>query len=229
MFQVRKKVASAMAAAALALGVAATLPAAAATASPARPAAAAEAALCSGHSFLWMDGAHPHCLQTTGTYVVAGQGPYGTFVNNTGDRVWLHQNADSSGWAVCLGHGMAYVTAGGTAYENPGNVQITTNNATCGPGTDTLISYACQQFGAMAYLEAEADATGFCYYEDSYTTINGTKSVLTNATGYRVWLHQYSDGTGWADCFNTNSVYDLAGTRDASAGQIYVSTNNAAC
>ena len=227
MIRVRRKMAAALAAAVLALGIATAVPAGAAIAAPRLQAAASP--YCSGHSFLWIDGAYPHCFFYTGTYVVTGSGPMGTFVNNTGDRVWLHQNADGSGWAVCLGHGMVYITAGGTVYQNPGNVQITTNTAICGPPANTLMASMCPTFNAMAYLEGGPSVGGFCYYPSTTTTVNGSYTVLTNGSGYRVWLHQNADGSGWADCFSNNGVYNIYGTRDAAPGNIYVSTNTAPC
>jgi hypothetical protein len=45
-------------------------------------------------------------------------------------RIWLHQNADGSGWAVCF-----YSTGGNVSipfgYDNPGNIQVSANTARC--------------------------------------------------------------------------------------------------
>jgi hypothetical protein len=45
-------------------------------------------------------------------------------------RVWLHQHADGSGWALCLQpqHGLYTLNS---KYWYPGNIQITSNTAGC--------------------------------------------------------------------------------------------------
>jgi hypothetical protein len=189
---------------------------------------AAEAAIgvCgsnAGFAWLDLDGGSPHCLQRTGVYIVSGQGPYGVLVNNTGFRVWFHQNANGTGWADCFSHGNAYGLIA-SRDKNPGNVEITTNSAACTSGPAN-VAVQCSTNAAMAFT----DAPNECYYPGHTYNISGeSPSFLTNATGYRVWLHQNPNGSGWADCFSNNNVYFLSG-RDASPGNLQVTTNPAAC
>lgn len=49
-----------------------------------------------------------------------------------------------------------------------------------------------------------------------------------NGSGYRVWLHEYPDGSGWADCFDWGNMYVLAG-RDLFPGNLQVTTNSEPC
>jgi hypothetical protein len=56
--------------------------------------------------------------------------------NDGPTRVWIHQNPDNSGWAVCLNPYNSFIPVfydgiNGTNYENPGNVQISDNSAAC--------------------------------------------------------------------------------------------------
>jgi hypothetical protein len=50
--------------------------------------------------------------------------------NHSGDRVWMHQNGNGSGWADCFTSGNVYYVAG-TRDQNPGNVQVSTNTSAC--------------------------------------------------------------------------------------------------
>lgn len=53
---------------------------------------------------------------------------------STHNRWWFHQNADNSGWAWCTDYthedGLGYVGVP-SQYENPGNIQVSSNTATC--------------------------------------------------------------------------------------------------
>jgi hypothetical protein len=55
----------------------------------------------------------------------------------------------------------------------------------------------------------------------------GLDTVVTN----RIWLHENSDNSGWADCFESKkySSWTLRGTRDASPGNLQISANTLAC
>ncbi len=173
--------------------------------------------------FAFLGGGEPHCLQGIGTYTFgSGQDPFSYVVNNTGFRVWFHQNADNSGWADCFNHGNAFGIANGRDAK-PGNVQVTNNPAPCTVGNQG--SAYCSVNAAFAWLVLP----GNCYHEGD--NVNGPgepSSELTNGTGFRVWFHQYANGTGWADCFSNNNAYALTG-RDQNPGNVYVSSNSAPC
>ena len=173
--------------------------------------------------FAWLGGSEPHCLQATGTYTFgSGQASFSYVVNNTGFRVWFHQNANGSGWADCFDHGNAYGIGTGRD-AHPGNVQVTSTAAQCTGGNQG--SAFCPVNAGMAFLILP----GQCFYPgDNLAFAPDNSSVLTNATGDRVWLHQNSDGSGWADCFSNNNVYALSG-RDQNPRNVFVSTNAAPC
>ncbi len=189
--------------------------------------ASASTSLCaSSAGFAWLGGGQPHCLTGPGNYVFSsGQAPFGYLVNNTGFRVWFHQNADGSGWADCFSHGMAYGLADGRD-ANAKQVQVSTNSSSCAStGSGNQGTTLCPRFAAMAFLVLP----GSCYYPGNNENGPGDNSgILTNATGFRVWFHQNSNGTGWADCFSNNNVYSLTG-RDMNPGNVFVSSNSAPC
>jgi hypothetical protein len=205
-----------MIAAALCLAVGSVL-----TSAGAASAATGQCAQNSG--FAWLGGSEPHCLQATGTYTFSGsQDSFSYLVNNTGFRVWFHQDANGSGWADCFNHGNAYGIANGRD-ANPGNVQVTNNSSPCS-GAGNQGSAFCSTDAPMAFLVVP----GECFYSGNTTVTPDNSYVLTNATGDRVWLHQNADGSGWADCFSNDNVYDLTG-RDMNPRNVFVSTNSAPC
>ncbi|MDA8313177.1 MAG: hypothetical protein M0Z46_21690 [Actinomycetota bacterium] len=162
------------------------------------------------------------CLQGTGYYHTA-IATLVYLVNNTGFRVWFHEDSTGGGWADCFDHGNAYHLGGRD--ENPGSIQITTNSTQCTPSSGTkqcaiddemawetnFSTSACQHTGTT-----DADPPTPIYY-------------LTNGSGGRVWLHQDRTGGGWADCFNNNNAYDLYGTGDDSPGNIQAISNSTPC
>lgn len=55
--------------------------------------------------------------------------PLSAIINHSQDRLWLHQNADGTGWSHCVS-GQTSVTLP-EVYENPGNIFISANTAAC--------------------------------------------------------------------------------------------------
>lgn len=55
--------------------------------------------------------------------------PIWTVNNRCSVRVWFHQNANNSGWAICFPPNTELSPL--PQYRNPGNIQITTNHSTC--------------------------------------------------------------------------------------------------
>ena len=53
-------------------------------------------------------------------------------------------------------------------------------------------------------------------------------SDLTISGPNRVWLHQYANGTGWADCFSPHGEYALSG-RNVAPGNFQYTTNDYNC
>ncbi len=190
--------------------------------------AQAASSACSYYgAFAWLDGQASLCLQGAGTWNTSAMGPETFLSNSTGVRVWFHQHADGSGWADCFSKGNAYWIGSGSRDQYPGNVQISTNSDQCGSVPYGVSQECAGQSSPFAWLEPVQR----CYYTQHYNVKpNGFQySILTNITGHRVWLHQNPDGSGWADCFTSGSAYYLAGTRDASPGDLFVSTNSSAC
>lgn len=57
--------------------------------------------------------------------------------------------------------------------------------------------------------------------------IGGVTSV-SNGCGVRVWLEQFSDGSGWHYCISPHADVSLPGNRQFPR-RVYVSTNTAHC
>jgi hypothetical protein len=74
--------------------------------------------------------AGPQCWEYPSFTVTSGLNGLGYLINTTGNRIWLHQNADGSGWADCFSGGSPYYV-GGTRDANPGNLEETSNSAYC--------------------------------------------------------------------------------------------------
>jgi len=72
------------------------------------------------------------CLLTTGTFPVVIPPPLTYMVLHSTNRVWLHQNLDSSGWADCF-----HTSSPPTRRDlhgrdtDPGNIQVSSNTAAC--------------------------------------------------------------------------------------------------
>jgi hypothetical protein len=73
--------------------------------------------------------------------------------------------------------------------------------------------------------------------QESFTCANTTHAIagdvipvnsVANGCGVRVWLHQYSDGSGWSYCISPSSYVNITG-KYQDALQAYVSSNTASC
>ena len=59
-------------------------------------------------------------------------GPYFALATVVSNRIWLHQNADNSGWADCFeSRADASWTISNTRDSSPGNLQVSANTAPC--------------------------------------------------------------------------------------------------
>ena len=55
--------------------------------------------------------------------------PLTSAVNGCGNRIWLHQNLNGSGWGYCIsGHTNPPIP---TIYDNPAQAQVVANTAHC--------------------------------------------------------------------------------------------------
>lgn len=161
------------------------------------------------------------CLQGIGVYTEYIS-DLNILSNNTGYRVWFHEYADGSGWADCFNTDNAYELFGRDT--NPGNIQVSANSSNC-PSTPGH-AY-CPSLQPMAFSIGSA---GMCYYSPvTYLSPDTPIYYLTNGSGYRVWLHEYKNGSGWADCFSNNNAYETYGTRDETPGNLQVTSNSSAC
>ncbi len=116
--------------------------------------------------------------------------------NDCGVRVWLHGYNYSTGKidAYCVNPG------GGLAYDfsiEYTDLQVTTNKSQCDSGSIFQIGWY--------------DGTGFpaynsygCLIGKSYTWTKRWVYSVSNADGcnFRIWLHQYDNGTGKSECVN---------------------------
>jgi hypothetical protein len=63
------------------------------------------------------------------TVSTAGLGPYTDITSTVSNRIWLHQNANNSGWANCFRGPAEWLLSGEN--QNPGNIQVSSNTAAC--------------------------------------------------------------------------------------------------
>lgn len=63
------------------------------------------------------------------TAPTAGLGPFFDITSTVRNRIWLHQNANNSGWADCRRGPGEWLLSGRDA--NPGNIQVSANTAAC--------------------------------------------------------------------------------------------------
>lgn len=64
------------------------------------------------------------------TVDTVGLGPFNLIEKTTHNRVWLHQHADGSGWGDCFWADNVDTPLSGRD-QNPGNVQVSSNTASC--------------------------------------------------------------------------------------------------
>ena len=93
--------------------------------------------------------------------------------------------------------------------------------ANCPPGSGALVGLHDQQ-GAVD-----------CFFSVGSTVpdILPPYTSMTIHVRNRVWLHQNANGSGWADCFETQTparTFTLSG-RDRQAGNIQISSNTSRC
>jgi hypothetical protein len=139
--------------------------------------------------------------------------------NGCGTRVWLHQYSDGSGWAYCVSP-YQYDTLPGWA-QFPQQLLISANTAGCNSG-----SMATE---VMLYGNADDQAIGCIGGSHGVLESNlfGVNAVA-NGCGTRVWLHQYSDGSGWSYCVSPRSYSTVPGWAQWPA-QLLISANTAGC
>lgn len=70
------------------------------------------------------------------TYNTTGLGPFSDLWITSANRVWLHQNANNSGWADCFSNwywpgGKTEFSLAGSQDANPGNIQQAANTTFC--------------------------------------------------------------------------------------------------
>lgn len=152
-------------------------------------------------------------------------------INDTGVRVWLHQNPDGSGWADCFNWGAMFVLGGRDI--SAGNLYISNNQALCsaaGAGNESTRICDNVHVPFAGYLAQSQDSQDECFQTTAtYTHLNLPLYVVINGYLGRVWLHQYADSSGWADCFNNGVASMVSSTRDANAGNFQTTDNYTDC
>jgi len=177
-------------------------------------------------AFAFVIGAiNDYCDQGTGYFAFDENGNDDTanyMFNQSGYRVWFHLG---DGGSVCYSNNYLYNIASSDA--QPLTIQISTNSNLCDDGPSAL----CGGFPMVGALGPNNPAQ--CFLHNSI--YDGAELVLpwwymTNGTGYRVWLHQDADGSGWADCFNHGNAFIVYSTRDANPGNLdTTSTDGSSC
>lgn len=97
-----------------------------------------------------------------------------------------------------------------------GIAAASTTPASCGP------SNAIVHLGGSGNLY-------ICAIITVNTTGLGPFNLIEKTTHNRVWLHQFANGTGWADCFWADNVDTPLRGRDQTPGNVQVSSNTASC
>lgn len=164
------------------------------------------------------------CIQGQGLASMSG-GKLLVLNNSSGYRIFLHQYSNGTGWSDCFDHGQAYFLY--SRDQSALSYTITTNTSRC-----TSVGYGTSICSVIQPFSQSDGSSGDNCYHYKVTQYSGLKTpwnFLTNGTGYRVYLHQNANGSGWADCFDTNNVYDIIGTRDANPGNVQVTTNSSPC
>ena len=121
--------------------------------------------------------------------------------------------------------GLAIVLAGlsaiGTTTASADTVPTTSLN--CAPGSGTWVGLHDVQGNVLCII-----GTGTLVPQDF---IPAPYTSMVIHVKNRVWLHQFANSTGWADCFETQNpphAYTLTG-RDQNPGNLQISANTAPC
>ena len=139
--------------------------------------------------------------------------------NGCGTRVWLHQYSDGSGWSYCVSP-HTYTTLPGWA-QFPRQLLISANTAGCGSGSiaTQVMLYGNRGDQAIGCVGGSHGVLG--------SSLFGVTAVA-NGCGTRVWLHQYSDGSGWSYCVSPRSYTTLPGWAQWPQ-ELLISANTAGC
>lgn len=126
----------------------------------------------------------------------------------------------------------ATVNTGG-AVPAPGAVKVAPRSA---PAAAYSVIPAIDTCPSNTIVKMFGNTDQVCIFAP--TTVNTTGLTFTTLVSFvanRVWLHQFANGGGWADCFRdpfyprSGAAWNVTGTRDARPGNILVSLNTATC
>ena len=85
----------------------------------------------------------------------------------------------------------------------------------------------CELFSEFTFTVGNSTAN--CYSGSGpFTNLGGPLYYLTNSSGYRAWLYQNADETGWADCFSHGDAYTM-GSIDTNAQSLALGTSTSPC
>lgn len=131
------------------------------------------------------------------------------------------------------------ITMTETVDPAPGNASILNNTSgtpTAEPSDPSPLSTnedpQCFENAAFALVVGLLD--NYCFQGGGgvwvpISTQGDLLAFLINSSGYRVWLSQNANGSGWNDCFDHGEAYDTVGTRDAYATGFKIATSQSAC
>lgn len=161
------------------------------------------------------------CYQGAGLYSTIYGAPLYYLINSTGSQMIFYEYSNGTGWSDCFNHGMTYALAGRD--ESPGSIRITSNTGQCSdPG-----GHQCSEFYPLAIV---TDDTGPACFQGAGTySLMPPLGYVSNGTNSRLWMTEYSNLTGWSDCYSTGNVYGIGGTRDGNAKGLELTTANGSC
>jgi hypothetical protein len=87
-------------------------------------------ASCNAVGQIWENGGAVTFCGTGFYYQPSGGWTVTSIVQYNSDRWWFHQYSNNTGWAYCI-QGRTSGAGIPTAYQHPGNIQVSTNTAAC--------------------------------------------------------------------------------------------------
>jgi hypothetical protein len=141
-----------------------------------------------------------------------------TLYNGCSTRIWAHENSDGSGAASCAPQGFLSPAIPFNAYQ----FQMTANTSVC----DTYVGIYWENSSGIS-----SPPRAFPCSQQQYIQTGFWIGLLSNSCGNRVWMHQYDDGTGAAQCeyaFTNDWIYAW-GTGQQKYWQFQVTANGYPC
>lgn len=178
----------------------------------------------------WGSATSPQTLpcNLVSTTVRQGAVPAVEVYNPCGDRVWVHYVSVGTGevQAYCVNPG------GGLAYKIPlqwsstvtySDIQLSNNTSPCDDASKNLGIRWWQANSTFNHQTVDES----CHIGTVFTKKGFYISGASNSCDFRVWLHQFDNGTGNTKCLNPGNGYDVP--PPSAYWQAQMSANQAPC